>query len=239
MFLILFFSPKVLLCRYSFVEAGEIRMHIPDGFLDLWIAAIFYGLSAIVLTFAARRANDELNDTRVALLGVVSAGIFAAQMLNWPIPGGTSAHFVGGALAAIMLGPHLGALSIASVVTMQSLVFGDGGITALGANIWNMAIVEVYVGYFIYRVLRSYSESVAAFVAGWLGITLGAISAAIQLGFSSAFGYELITVLTIMGIGHLLLGLIEGAITVLVYQYIASARPDIVKEGLATAEVEA
>jgi cobalt/nickel transport system permease protein len=206
-------------------------MHIPDGFLDLWITAACFVLSILVLGFATRQANDELDDTQVALLGVVSAGIFAAQMLNWPIPGGTSAHFVGGALAAILLGPYLGTLSITSVLVIQSLVFGDGGITALGANVLNMAVLEVFVGYALFRLLRPYNRSVAAFVAGWLGITAGAVAAAIELGLSSAFNYELITVLSIMGVGHFLLGLIEGAITVLVYRFIASTRPDIVVRG--------
>jgi cobalt/nickel transport system permease protein len=206
-------------------------MHIPDGFLDLWIAAACYVLAALALGFAVRRVNDELDDTRVALLGVVAAGIFAAQMLNWPIPGGTSAHFVGGALAAILLGPYLGSLSVASVLIIQTLVFGDGGITALGANILNMAVIDVFVGYALFRVLRSWNRSVAAFVAGWLAITASAVAAAIELGLSSTFNYELMTVLTVMGGGHFLLGLIEGAITVLVYRFIASARPDIVVRG--------
>lgn len=206
-------------------------MHIPDGFLDLWIAAVCYVLSALVIGFAVRRTNDELDDTRVALLGVVSAGIFAAQMLNWPIPGGTSAHLVGGALAAILLGPYLGALSVTSVLTIQTFVFGDGGITALGANVLNMAIIPAFVGYALFRLLRPYHRSVAAFVAGWLGVTAGAIAAAIELGLSSTFNYQLITVLTFMGGAHLLLGLVEGAITLAVYRFIVSARPDIIVKG--------
>ncbi|EJN58118.1 energy-coupling factor ABC transporter permease [Halogranum rubrum] len=202
-------------------------MHIPDGFLDVPIAAGCFVLAGAVLGLAARRAESTLDDVRVPLLGVVSAGIFAAQMLNWPIPGGTSAHFVGGAFAAIVLGPHLGALSVASVVIIQSLVFGDGGLTAIGANVLNMAVVEVYAGYAIYRALRGVDESVAVFAAGWLGITLGALAAAVELGLSSTFAYQLGTTVTIMGVGHLLLGLVEGAITLVVYRYIVQARPDV------------
>lgn len=103
--------------------------------------------------------------------------VFAAQMLNWPLPGGTSAHFVGGAFAAIVLGPSLGVLSIAIVLVVQALVFGDGGVLALGANVWNMAIVEVYGGYAVYRILAPRNESLAIAVAGWAGITLAALSA--------------------------------------------------------------
>ncbi|MCU4802104.1 energy-coupling factor ABC transporter permease [Halobacteria archaeon HArc-gm2] len=202
-------------------------MHILDGFLDLAVAAVCALASAAVLAYAARRVDGELSDARAPLLGLVAAGIFAAQMLDWPIVGGTSAHFVGGAFAAILLGPHLGALCVATVVTVQALVFGDGGVVVLGANVFNMAIVEVYVGYAIYRALAGHHEIAAAFTAGWLGITAGALSAAVQLGLSSAFAYELGTVVLIMGAGHLALGLIEGAITAVVYRAVVDARPDV------------
>ncbi|NLV08580.1 energy-coupling factor ABC transporter permease [Halomicrobium sp. HM KBTZ05] len=202
-------------------------MHIPDGFLDLWIAVVCAVLAGGTLVVAARRADGDLTDTTAPVLGIVAAGLFAAQLLNWPIPGGTSAHFVGGAFAAILLGPHLGALCVATVVTIQALVFGDGGLVVLGANVLNMAVVEVYVGYGLYRLLAGHNEFVAAFVAGWLGITAGAVAAALQLGASSAFAYELVTTVSIMGVGHLLLGLIEGGITAVVYRYVADARPDL------------
>ncbi|QLH81148.1 energy-coupling factor ABC transporter permease [Halosimplex pelagicum] len=202
-------------------------MHIPDGFVDLPLAVLFAALSVATLSYAARRVGGEISDTRAPLVGVVAAGVFAAQMLNWPIPGGTSAHFVGGAFAAILLGPHLGALCVATVVAVQALVFGDGGLVVLGANVFNMAIVEVYVGYAIYRMVAPYGEFRAAFAAGWLGITAGALTAGLQLGLSSAFQYELLTTLAIMGVGHLVLGLIEGAITAVVYRYLAQARPDL------------
>ncbi|QPV64453.1 energy-coupling factor ABC transporter permease [Halosimplex litoreum] len=202
-------------------------MHIPDGYVDLPLAALFAALSLAVLSYAARRVGGTISDTRAPLVGVVAAGVFAAQMLNWPIPGGTSAHFVGGAFAAILLGPHLGALAVATVVAVQALVFGDGGLVVLGANVFNMAVVEVYVGYAVYRAVAPYGEFRAAFAAGWLGITAGALTAGLQLGLSSAFQYELLTTLAIMGVGHLVLGLIEGAITAVVYRYLARARPDL------------
>ena len=122
-------------------------MHTPDGFLHPWMAGAFILFTGAVLAVATMRARDSLTEYRIQLFAVVAAAVFAAQMLNWPIPGGTSAHFIGGAFAAIVLGPHLGALAVALVVAVQALVFGDGGALALGANIWNMAIVEAYVGY--------------------------------------------------------------------------------------------
>lgn len=202
-------------------------MHIPDGYVDLPLALLFGALSIAVLSLAAKRVDGEISDARAPLLGVVAAGVFAAQMLNWPIPGGTSAHFVGGAFAAILLGPHLGALCVATVVAIQALVFGDGGLLVLGANVFNMAVVEVYVGYAVYRLIAPYGEFRAAFAAGWLGITAGALAAGLQLGLSAAFEYRLLTTLAIMGGGHLVLGLVEGAITAVVYRYLADARPDL------------
>ena len=110
-------------------------MHTPDGFLHPWLAGAFILLAGAVLAVAAMRARDSLTEYRIQLFAVVAAAVFAAQMLNWPIPGGTSANFVGGAFAAIVLGPHSGALAVALVVAVQALVFGDGGALALGANI--------------------------------------------------------------------------------------------------------
>ncbi|MEF8825796.1 MAG: energy-coupling factor ABC transporter permease [Halapricum sp.] len=204
-------------------------MHIPDGFIDLPIAALFAVLAGLALALAARRAGDRLDGPQAPLLGVTAAGIFAAQMLNWPlpIPGGTSAHFVGGAFAGILLGPHLGALAVGAVVVVQALLFGDGGLTVLGANLFNMAVVEVYVGYAVFRVGRRYGDVRAAFAAGWLAATAGALGAAVQLGASSAFNYDLLTVVAIMGGGHLVLGLIEGAITAVVYRAVVRSRPDV------------
>lgn len=177
------------------------------------MVGLFVGLSGLTLAFAATRVRSDLTERRIHLFGIVTAGIFAAQMLNWPIPGGTSAHFVGGALAAIVLGPHLGALSMALVLTLQAFVFGDGGVLALGANVWSMAIVEVYVGYAVYSAVSERSEPLAIMSAGWIGITLAALSTGIQLGLSPAFDYSLLPVLSVMVGGHAVLGLGEGLLT--------------------------
>lgn len=139
-------------------------MHIPDGFIDLDIAAVFYVLTTVVIGFSLYRIRKE--EVNISLLGIVAAGIFAAQMLNWPIPGGTSAHLVAGALAGILLGPYAGSLAMASVLIIQCLIFADGGITALGANVWNMGVVDVFVGYYIYKALEGKNRYLAAFIAG-------------------------------------------------------------------------
>ena len=206
-------------------------MHIPDGFLDLSIAAIFYIMSLAVVGYSILKMREQ--EVNRALIGIVAAGIFAVQMLNWPIPGGTSAHFVGGALAGILLGPYAGCLAMTLVLVIQGLVFADGGLTALGANVWNMAVVSVFAGYYIYRGLEKVNRSVAAFAAGWLGITIAAIFTGIEVGLSSSFKYSLATAVTVMGMWHGVLGIIEGIITAGVVTYITSMRPDLL-EGRAT-----
>ena len=194
-------------------------MHIPDGYLDWWICVAMYALSVIILSYAVKKIG-KIADYKISMIGVVAAGIFAAQMLNWPIPGGTSAHFVGGALAGILLGPYAGMIAMASVITIQSLIFGDGGISALGANIFNMGIVAVLVGYSSYRALEKYSVNVAGFFSGWIGIWLAALICGIEIGISSIFAYKLGTTIIIMGTWHAVLGIIEGLATMAVVSYI-------------------
>jgi len=188
-------------------------MHTPDGFLHPWMAGAFILLTGAVLAVAAMRARDSLTEYRIQLFAVVAAAVFAGQMLNWPIPGGTSAHFVGGAFAAIVLGPHLGALAVALVVAVQALVFGDGGALALGANIWNMAIVQAYIGYAVYVTLADRNELLAIVASGWIGITAAAASAGLQLGVSPGFTGEFLAVVAIMTGGHFILGIGEGVLT--------------------------
>ncbi|MDI9611357.1 MAG: energy-coupling factor ABC transporter permease [Archaeoglobales archaeon] len=202
-------------------------MHIPDGYLDLSIAGIFFILSFIVLGYSLYRLRSE---KLTSLFGVLSAAIFAAQMLNWPIPGGTSAHFVGGSLAGILLGPYAGALAMAIVLTIQTLVFNDGGITAWGANVWNMAIVNVFLGYYLYQFLSKFNRNLGAFIAGWLGITVAAIFAGFEIGLSTSFAYGLSITIPVMGLWHAILGVIEGIITAGVVAYLATRKADLLEK---------
>ncbi len=188
-------------------------MHTPDGFLHPWMAGAFVVLSGAVLAHAALRGRDSLTGYRVQLFAVVAAVVFAAQLLDWPLPGGTSAHFVGGAFAAIVLGPHLGAIAVALVVAVQALVFGDGGVLALGANVWTMAIVQAYVGYAVYVALADRSEPLAVAAGGWVGVTAAAATAGLQLAVSPGFAGEFLAVVAVMTGGHLVLGLGEGVLT--------------------------
>ena len=120
-------------------------MHIPDGFVNIPVAAATYVASGGSLAYAVRRTNEELGEKQVPLMGVMGAFIFAAQMLNFPVAGGTSGHLIGGALAAILLGPWAGMLIMASVLIVQALIFQDGGLVALGANVFNMGVVACLV----------------------------------------------------------------------------------------------
>ncbi len=202
-------------------------MHIPDGFLDVTVATLTYAISIVFAIYAFRRVSSSGSRDRLATASVLAAVIFAAQMLNWPLPGGTSLHFVGGALAGVVLGPWLGFISMFLVILVQCLVFHDGGITALGANLLNMAIIDVFSGYYLYRIFPDRYKAVGAFLGGWIGITLAGIACGVELGVSSQLPYGLSITVPVMGWWHFLLGVIEGAITSSAVVYILRRSPHI------------
>ncbi|MEM2123572.1 MAG: energy-coupling factor ABC transporter permease [Candidatus Bathyarchaeia archaeon] len=209
-------------------------MHIPDGFLDLSTAAITYIIFLLYGFYALRRARISLSGEKISLISVLAAGIFAAQMLNWPIPGGTSLHFVGGALSGILLGPWLGFLPMLLVLLVQCLIFHDGGITALGANVLNMAVIAVMVGYLSYRATvqifgaRESVRAIGGFLGGWLGITLAGAACGLEIGYSPSFPYGVAVTVPIMAGWHLILGIIEGAVTALTIVYISHRAPHLI-----------
>ncbi|ABL79134.1 energy-coupling factor ABC transporter permease [Thermofilum pendens] len=202
-------------------------MHIPDGYLDPAMCAVTYALSLAVLAFSALKARSAGSEQKT-LVPVLAAAIFAAQMLNWPIPGGTSLHLVGGALASILVGPWLASLTMFLVLLTQALVFHDGGITTLGANVLNMGIVAVFAGYLAYRAFPERLRVVGAFLAGWLSITLAGVVCGVELGLSKQFLYGLSVTVPVMGGWHALLGVVEGLITASVYAYLKSKAPQLV-----------
>jgi len=209
-------------------------MHIPDGFLDIIISAVTYIVFLTYGYIALRRIRVSGNSERISMVSVLAAGIFATQMLNWPLPGGTSLHFVGGALAAIMLGPWQGFLTMFLVLLVQCLVFHDGGITALGANVLNMAIIDVVVAYFVYRLFvkkfgaRNPVRVAAAFLGGWLGITLAGAACGLEIGYSPSFPYGPGVALPVMIGWHAALGIIEGVITALTVVYLTQRAPQLI-----------
>ncbi len=208
-------------------------MHIPDGFLSLMIAGIAWLLSIAALAYAVVRTNRQLGERQVPLMGVMAAFIFAAQMLNFPVAGGTSGHLLGGALAAILLGPWAGMLVMTSVVAVQALLFQDGGLIALGANILNMAVIACLVGYSVYagaqRLLgqRPWLNLASAFVAAWSSVFVTSLACAIQLGLSGSSPIQ-IALLTMGGI-HALIGVGEGLITVAALAFITATRRDLLE----------
>ena len=182
--------------------------------LSTLVAALFAVASTGAVGEALRRAKGTLSRERVRLFALVAATVFAAQMLNWPIPGGTSAHFVGGALAGILLGPAVGVVAMTVVVAVQAVVLAAGGLVVLGANVWNMAVVNVLVGYYAYALLADRHETAAVFAAGMVGVAAAALFAGIQLGTSAAFDYRLVETVSTMTLSHAALGVVEGLLTV-------------------------
>lgn len=203
-------------------------MHIPDGFLNAETWVTLAATSTIAVGWASRKAESQLDDARVPLMGVAAAFIFAAQMFNFPVAGGTSGHFMGGVLAAILLGPSAGMLIMTAVLLVQSLVFQDGGLTALGANIFNMGLIGSIGGYALFmgllRVLNG-RRDVAAFAAAWGSIVLAAVAAAVELSISGMMPLGL--ALPAMAGVHALIGVGEGVITVAALRFLAQTRPDL------------
>ena len=173
-----------------------------------------------------KKSRQPLTAENVSLLTVLSAAIFVAQMLNWPLPGGTSLHFVGGALAGMLLGPFLGFASMTLVLVVQCLLFHDGGITTLGANILNMAVIDVLVGYAMFKLIvdltgnKRSSRVAGAFLGAWLGIVLAGLACGLEIGLSPSFGFPVGVTVPVMVGWHALLGIIEGVITVLVIEHL-------------------
>jgi cobalt/nickel transport system permease protein len=207
-------------------------MHIPDGFLSNDVALACAVPAVAAVGYGLRRANVELDDRRVPLLGVTAAFVFAAQMLNFPVAGGTSGHFLGAALAAVLLGPWLACLVLAVVLAAQAFVFADGGITALGANVLNMGVIGgLVVGGLMHlarRVLPRRREVLLAVVAcgAWLAVMAGAAATALELAVSGTV--PLGTVLPAMLGVHALIAVGEAVITVAAVSAVLATRPDLI-----------
>lgn len=216
---------------FSTVIASPTPMHIPDGFLSLGVALIGWLLAAIGVGIALWRSREALGERQVPLMGVLAAFIFAAQMLNFTVAGGTSGHLIGGALAAILLGPWVAVLTMTTVVAVQALLFQDGGLLVMGANITNMAIIAPLVAYGLYRGVRllvgerRWGVWAGGFTAAWASVVVAAVACAIELGFSgtSPIGIALPAMAGI----HVLIGIGEGLITLGALALVAAARPDL------------
>lgn len=203
-------------------------LHIPDGFLNLAISLIFWLATVVLIAVAVRRTQGELGERQIPLMGIMAAFIFAAQMINFPVAGGTSGHLLGGALAAIVLGPWAGMLVMASVVGLQGLLFQDGGLLVMGANIFNMGLLTALIGYGLYRGVAGQSRGVRLLVAGiaaWLSVMAAALLTSLQLWLSGTSPAGVV-IPAMMGV-HALIGIGEALITVAALAFISQTRPEL------------
>jgi cobalt/nickel transport system permease protein len=202
-------------------------MHIPDGFIPLAQCAIYYVILIIALYFSAKWARANLDEKRIPLLAVLAAGIFAIMSMNMPIPFGTSGHMVGGALVAIVfMAPEAAVLVFTAVLLIQALFFGDGGITALGANVLNMAIVGGFTGLYTYKFLNGIiGKYPSVFLAAWLATLVAAVVCAIEMAIAGTF--PLSVGVASMALYHAFIGIIEGILTVIVIYALEKFRPDL------------
>jgi cobalt/nickel transport system permease protein len=210
-------------------------LHIPDGFLSTPVALVGWVLAVLVIGYALRQTRDQLGERQVPLLGVMAAFIFAAQAINFPVAGGTSGHLLGGALAAIVLGPWAAVLVMTAVIGLQALLFQDGGLLVMGWNIINMGVLTAFTGYWVYSLVRRlFGDSrlvmvIAGFVGAWLSVEVSAIATALQLAVSGTS--PLTIALPAMAGVHALIGIGEGLITVGALTLIAATRPDLLEGG--------
>ncbi|MEM8778830.1 MAG: cobalt transporter CbiM [Cyanobacteria bacterium P01_G01_bin.49] len=208
-------------------------LHIPDGFLSFPVSLFCWIITIVLIAVSLKRVQKDYQERTVPLMGVCAAFIFAAQMINFPIPGGTSGHLVGGTLAGILLGPWAGTLVVTVVFIVQAVLFQDGGLTVLGANILNMGLLGTFCGYYLYKAIRFTlgrrswnSMAIAAVVASWFSVVIAAIVTAIQLALSETVPF--MVAMTAMVSWHILIGIGEAIITLIAVSFVWRSRPDLI-----------
>ena len=225
--------PLAIVSPHAFEPQPTFDLHAPDGFFSVPVALIMWVVAILVIAISVRRAGRSFDERAIPLMGVTAAFIFAAQMINFPVVGGTSGHLLGAVLVAVLLGPWAGTLVMASVIAVQSLLFQDGGLLAMGANIVNMGLIGTIFGYAIYRAVarllggEERARLPAAAIAAWSSVMLGA--AVTSLGLAVSGTTTLAVVLPAMLGTHALIGIGEALITVGALALIANARPDLLR----------
>ncbi|MDD5155209.1 MAG: cobalt transporter CbiM [Candidatus Omnitrophica bacterium] len=222
-------------------------MHIPDGYLGPATSGVMYVVMLPIWAVASRVAKKTLKAKQVPLLAIAAAFSFVVMMFNVPIPGGTTGHATGAALAAILLGPWAACIAVTVALVVQALLFGDGGITAIGANCFNMAFIEVFAGYYLYKLISgsssvtSFRRVIAAGIAGYVAINIAALSAAIMFGiqpllYKTASGHSLycpyglnVAIPAMLGEHMLIFGWVEALITALVIKYLQKQDPSLLE----------
>lgn len=220
-------------------------MHIPDGYLSPQTYVPLYGAWIAVSALALKRMKRQLSNRHIPYLAMAAAFSFLVMMFNIPIPGGSTGHAVGAAIIALVLGPWTAVVALSVVLIVQALVFGDGGITAIGANCFNMAVVMPFVSYFVFKLARGSAEGgarlyAAAFLAGYIGLTAAALLTGLELGIQPliAMGadgrplyapYPLKVAVPVMAVEHLaVFSVIEGLVTALIFRYFMKEEPAFV-----------
>lgn len=210
-------------------------LHIPDGFLSPIVAVIGWILALIIIGLALQQTKRQLGERQVPLMGILAACIFAAQAINFPVAAGTSGHLIGGTLAAIVLGPWAATLIMTAVISVQAIIFQDGGLLALGWNILNMGVLTAFIGYISYRWLhRMIGETptarvAASFAAAWLSVEVGAVATAVELALSGTSPLSI--ALPAMVAVHAVIGLGEGLITSGAVSLLQVSRPQVLEAG--------
>lgn len=209
-------------------------MHIPDGFIDLPTSAVAGLLAVSGTAIALKKAKSELDDRTAPMAGLTAVFIFAVQMLNFPVAAGTSGHLLGGALATVLVGPYAASLALTVVLGIQALLFADGGLSALGLNIFNMSILGVATSYLIFKIARKFLPKVrgsiplAAGIAAFISVPVAATGFAIQYAIGGIGTAPASTVFAAMFSTHVLIGIGEAVITVLTVSAIMATRSDLV-----------
>ena len=210
-----------------------LAMHIPDGFLSLPVSLLTWAFSLLLIVISLKRVEKDYQEKAVPLMGVCAAFIFAAQMINFPIPGGTSGHLLGGTLAGILLGPWAGSLVMTVVFIVQALLFQDGGLTALGANIFNMGLIGTFGCYYLYKAVRSLfgfsrwrGMAMGTAIAAWASVVMAAFMCSVQLTVSGTVPLQV--ALFAMLSWHFVIGIGEALITLAAVSYIWRTRPDLI-----------
>jgi cobalamin biosynthesis protein CbiM len=209
-------------------------MHIPDGFIDIPTSTAFAALAATGVALSLKGAKSSLDEKTAPLAGLTATFIFAVQMLNFPVAAGTSGHLLGGALAAVLVGPYAASLALTVVLLMQGLLFADGGLTAIGLNVFNMSIIGVWVGYFAFnlakRVLpkKKASVAIAALFGGFISVPAAAFGFVIEYAIGGTATFSTSAVASAMIGTHILIGIGEGLITFFAVSAVMASRSDLV-----------
>jgi len=213
------------------MNLSQTNLHIPDGFLSLTISIVFWIVTAFIVSLAVKHSQQTLKQRQIPLMGIMAAFLFAAQMINFPVAGGTSGHLLGGALAAIILGPWPGMLVMTSVIGLQALLFQDGGLIVMGANIFNMGLMTSAIGYGLYAIFQNKSRKIqlgTIAVASWLSVIASALFTSLQLWLSGVSPARI--VFPAMLSVHTLIGIGEALISVAAFSFILQVRPDLIKQ---------